>query len=57
MMSSMILFVCTKMFYMKCIFYRHEREGTLQVDEEIPITASSREGASQLDTNGIMLIG
>jgi hypothetical protein len=53
----MILFVCTKMFYMKCIFYRHEREGTLQVDEEIPITASSREGASQLDTNGIMLIG
>ena len=45
------------MCFMKGIFYRHERKGMLRVDEEIPITASSKEGASQLDTNGIMLIG
>ncbi|CAC5391138.1 unnamed protein product [Mytilus coruscus] len=36
---------------------RHEREGTLKVDNEKLITDSSTEGASQLDTNGILLIG
>ena len=42
----------------KCLYvYRHEREGTLQVDEELPVTGSSTEGASQLDTNGVLLIG
>ncbi|XP_076085746.1 agrin-like isoform X7 [Mytilus galloprovincialis] len=41
----------------KILAERHEREGTLKVDNEKLITDSSTEGASQLDTNGILLIG
>lgn len=44
-------------FYMYFFFLRNEREGSLQVDEEVPVVDHSTLGADQLDTNGRLWIG
>ncbi|XP_034338203.1 agrin isoform X16 [Magallana gigas] len=41
----------------RIIALRNEREGSLQVDEEVPVVDHSTLGADQLDTNGRLWIG
>ncbi|XP_012936934.1 agrin [Aplysia californica] len=37
--------------------FRQEREGSLQVDDEDPVTGFSEQGTKQLDTDGLLWIG
>lgn len=39
------------------ISFRDKRKGSLQVDDEEPISHKSSDGANQLDTNGDLWIG
>eukprot|EP00105_Crassostrea_gigas_P027037 XP_011448233.1 PREDICTED: agrin isoform X6 [Crassostrea gigas] len=41
----------------RIIALRNEREGSLQVDDEVPVVDHSTLGADQLDTNGRLWIG
>lgn len=45
------------LFNILFFFFRNEREGSLQVDEEVPVVDHSTLGADQLDTNGRLWIG
>lgn len=53
----MFIRFCSVNFDRLFVLHRNEREGSLQVDGEVPVVDQSTVGADQLDTNGRLWIG